>query len=529
MRDVMHRPLLAEAVVAGGASGLDHLVRSVFAGETLESLDALTGGELVLSTGMALTQEQELPAQYIGRLAEQHAAGLCLQLPPNWDEATGAMVEVANRAGLPLIVFRGAMPVVDIWEDVQRMIAGRYDQSVARLNTAFHAFHRLSRSSYTPLNVITMTSDLTSAIVVYVEEESGQVLIQPEGRFPDPASLSVALSELGGSEEPQYSALAFGGKVFGVLRQSVNVLGASVGCIYILIDEQSFDPEDPMILEHATNALSYMLMKEHVQNQDLFREGSEVLQDLILGKTLPTQERHLWQRLGALSGDRYFMIVGTALDQRANVVSTSPLPGVVREGLKRESLRAEVGVVGRNTVAVVCGALDEHMKRRMRQTVTDMEREMTHSGLKLRVGISADQTVGTAMLVAHRQAEAVLRSQELLGGEISRFYEEMGVYRILLDRPLEDLEHFVWEQLGPVLANDQNRNGDLIGTLRVYLNCLGHTNETARALFIHRQTLYYRLRKLRELLGSQLENPEQRLALEVALRALDIVESGNRS
>ena len=67
------------------------------------------------------------------------------------------------------------------------------------------------------------------------------------------------------------------------------------------------------------------------------------------------------------------------------------------------------------------------------------------------------------------------------------------------------------------LADD--RSGRLTETLRVWLDAQGHHPTVAATLFIHPQTVRYRLARLRERLGGALDDPDQRLALQLALRA----------
>lgn len=65
----------------------------------------------------------------------------------------------------------------------------------------------------------------------------------------------------------------------------------------------------------------------------------------------------------------------------------------------------------------------------------------------------------------------------------------------------------------------KKNNGQLLETLEVYLQTNGSKQETARRLYIVRQTLYHRIRKIESLLGEDFMNGEKRLALEFMLLA----------
>lgn len=71
--------------------------------------------------------------------------------------------------------------------------------------------------------------------------------------------------------------------------------------------------------------------------------------------------------------------------------------------------------------------------------------------------------------------------------------------------------------LAPLLRYDQEHHGDLIKTLDLYLQHGGNSTRTANALFIHRNSLRYRLARIQALTGLDHDDPDVRLALQVAL------------
>lgn len=99
-------------------------------------------------------------------------------------------------------------------------------------------------------------------------------------------------------------------------------------------------------------------------------------------------------------------------------------------------------------------------------------------------------------------------------------YDQLGIYR-LLDTPGSetDLTGYVEEWLGALQSNDARRGSDLVHTLAQYLDHGGNYDDTADSLAIHRSTLRYRLKSIRQITGFDLADPEIRLNLHVATRA----------
>lgn len=75
--------------------------------------------------------------------------------------------------------------------------------------------------------------------------------------------------------------------------------------------------------------------------------------------------------------------------------------------------------------------------------------------------------------------------------------------------------------VGPLISHDLERGSDLVKTLRVYLAAGANASEAADRLFLHRNSLLYRLERVRKLTGLDLKDPRSRLALQLGLLALE--------
>ena len=105
------------------------------------------------------------------------------------------------------------------------------------------------------------------------------------------------------------------------------------------------------------------------------------------------------------------------------------------------------------------------------------------------------------------------------GSRVHRF-DDLGVFRLFrTDEQLRLLESFVSETIGPLLAYDAEHATDLTTTLDAYLRRNSSMDDLARSLHIHRSTLLYRLKRIRELLGIDIDDPVKRVELALAASA----------
>jgi PucR family transcriptional regulator, purine catabolism regulatory protein len=99
----------------------------------------------------------------------------------------------------------------------------------------------------------------------------------------------------------------------------------------------------------------------------------------------------------------------------------------------------------------------------------------------------------------------------------------LGSFRLLsLVREPEELRRFVTETLGELAANGEPESAELLHTLQVLLDTNLNVAEAARRLFVHYNTLRYRIGKLERVLGPFPTDPDLRLDLALALKVLQM-------
>jgi sugar diacid utilization regulator len=159
---------------------------------------------------------------------------------------------------------------------------------------------------------------------------------------------------------------------------------------------------------------------------------------------------------------------------------------------------------------------DDH--RRWAQLHRSVMKSLRSTGGAIGVGgvCNAPSEVPRSYAEAKRALRVRLGSSSPSGVTV---FEDLGLYRLLTvgDDDVE-LKQFVREWLGPLLDYDSTGRSDLVTTLWQYLECGGNYDAAARALLIHRSTLRYRLRRIRELSGQDLNSVDTRLNMHVATR-----------
>ena len=87
------------------------------------------------------------------------------------------------------------------------------------------------------------------------------------------------------------------------------------------------------------------------------------------------------------------------------------------------------------------------------------------------------------------------------------------------------VDRFVTQMLGPLIEYDDRRKGELLKTLEMYFRADGSVKLAGEMLFAHPHTVTYRLKQIQRLTGWSLRDPEDKLRMQLAVRAHRLAEA----
>lgn len=97
-------------------------------------------------------------------------------------------------------------------------------------------------------------------------------------------------------------------------------------------------------------------------------------------------------------------------------------------------------------------------------------------------------------------------------------FRDMGIYQILLSiEDIDLLKRLEREYLGALVTFDNDNNSDYLDTLETYILCGGSVNETAAKLHTHRNTINYRIHKIKEIMPFDMDDPDSHFMIKMAL------------
>ncbi|SPF01506.1 PucR family transcriptional regulator [Streptomyces sp. MA5143a] len=508
--------------ILAGADRLERTVRWVHAGEVPNIASLLKGGELLLTTGYGLGTRPADQRAFVRTLAERGIAALVVELGTRFTRLPPALVETARSAGLPLVQLHREVAFVTVTEEIHtEIVNGHY----ALLQQAEEVHRRCTEALLGGGGVPQVLGILAdfSGNPVFLETADGH-LLYAAGAGPadtDPLQVWEGLRDRHQDEPPAGTTIVDvpgGGPGSGSVRARLVLLPVVA----------PLAPVHRMAAERAAGVLAVVLMQARQEEELAARGRGDFLTDLAEGRIeaedAPTQARVLGFRPGGgpllpmvmrladgLSPGGGWAVLARAVGEELTLVGVPVLLGVrpvegrvpLLVGLREEAERPAVA-------DKVAAALRAGVER------AGLRRPGGRPPVVV-VGVPGDWAAASAGL--RHAAETATAAQGLADRpwyDARRLDIDLLLWR-LRDHP--DLAAFVGRALGPLLDHDSRSRPPLLPTLQTYLAHAGRKAETARELHLNRQTLYNRLARIGELLGTDLDDPQTVLALSLALRA----------
>jgi PucR family transcriptional regulator, purine catabolism regulatory protein len=557
LREAMRLGGFAAAKLVAGAGGLDRKVEWVRVIETPETARRARPNELLLTTAYPIRDDPAAQVELVATIAEVGGAGLVVKLGMYVERLPDGMAEAADRLALPLFTLGQDVPWVDLMEPLLERIINAEHSRLKQSMAIHRRFTELVLDGKGLDEIAKTLSDLLGSAVV-IEDATFHLLayaggsdidkhrketIARHGTPPrvlfDPGIQRVlreVAAQRGPMKVPAFPRLGMDReRIIAPIYAANQVLG------YISVLDHPPDAEELafMAMENAATVVAMAVIKEREVAAAESSVRGEFLDDLAQGSfgdeaAAQRRARHLGYPMAG-----HHVLVVVDVDGFGNFARGKQLTEEMIQAMKREYLRRVSGVVKRNFPRALVGArsdsvlamlplgaeIEGHEARvralgqQIREAVSEWK-----PGFTVSVGFSAPTLAPAGISPAHREVRSVMETLTRFG-RIDQIVSanELGVTGLLASVADDRLLDFARRHLGPLAEHDRRRNGELVETLRAYLE-EGEQQAAARRLKVHPNTLRYRLDRIGEITNADLTDAETRLNLAIALRVQGLLD-----
>jgi purine catabolism regulator len=506
--------------IVAGTGGAGAQIRWVHATELPDPTPWLSGGELLLTTGIQL-QDEEDQRDFVRRLAEHGLAGVGFGIGIAHDQTPAALTDEADRLDFPVFEVPYEVPFIAITEKAfTRLVNEQYE--MLQRGIAHH--RRLERLVLEEKGLEEIVRALSGTIggAVIVTDPRGAPLASrifrrelPEGALE---RIAEQLGRRAGPSAPPPAAvvpeqpeLAGRGMALPVITGTRRTPEAWLVAVR---DEGGLGDFERLLLQQAVTVVALELMRQRAMRDTERRLAGDVLAEALNGELEPHE---LESRL------RPF---GIGHEAAALVFS-------VEEPETSETALAQIlqsdGVAGlvASRDGILCAIVDATAAEPLAVAESSRAALAEELGGDVRAAASRPADAAALRRSFHEARCALEASAMVVGnGDVPPVasYRDLGAYQLLLSlQDDEALRLYCDSVLGPLEDGEGEYGDELLRSLEAFIEQNGQWERAARQLYCHRHTLRYRIRRIEQLTGRDLGRAQDRIEFWLALRARELV------
>lgn len=529
-----------------GEKGIDNKIFGAGIIENPDYFDWFSAGDFILTTGYIFQDNEQLQRKLVKELADQNCSGLGVKVKKYWDEIPEAIVDEANKRKLALIEIPYTYSLSMVSKIINAEVNQREDSVLKKYRAIHDAFSKCSINGGNLWEIVKLTSDLVNNPIImldsrfnllsFYERKDNPIkladhlqLIEKERVFPreftDGIPTSTQKFTLSIKRNFKYNQQDVVCRVIPI-AYSQTIYG------YIIVWEVTHKLEhiDYIALENAAQsaAMERVKTKQMVEAEHKLKEG--FYDDLLQGKIASVNAA---KSLAEIHG------MNPLKNHICSVINTDDAP---KSNLKEMiNISLDVGmkfrrrvrsIIRENNIIIFIELEDNESRYEPSAEVRDFlytlnkEIRKTCKNIGYRIGVSnvcTDfLTIGKSCLLA----QDVLRiSAKLPASEGIFYFNDLISYHLIestMDK--ERLKGFFDATLGKLRDYDKENNSQLMDTLEAYFLANGNVSVAAKDTFVHRNTFIYRIDRIKEILQTDLKDPQQNFNCQLAFQISKIID-----
>lgn len=484
IQDLIDNPALRTRLVAG-AAGVDRTIHWAHSCEAENPWEWLGPGELVMTNGPNFPADAEGQVRFVRSLDSAGLAGLALAEDMGAPQLTAEAGAEADARGFPILRTAYEVP----WVLIARAVADTTTRTgqLTRIMRVYDSYRLASQEQVPDVELLRRLGDEVSARLVVLDVLSGRTVLATHH------DLSASLPE-------QVRELAAKGHLPGITRladaDSMHLVLPIASDREVLVATVMGETFDLVVLQHVSAVVSVLAEGNRANVTARLNSGMSLLSMLLEGRLDGEHAKERLGELGLLPGPWQVLALRSA----------APLEPVSALRCLSEEHPALVVPEGAELTVLVRAS---HCEATVESAVA-----LVGGG---RVGVSDVVRSITALGDAVREARWALEAAQVEGNQAAYYGQQRPLF---LPRTLTEARDVVARVLGELIAYDDEHGTALVGSLRVYFASNRSWQVASRELMVHKQTLVYRMRRVEELTGRQLDNLDDITELHLALRAL---------
>lgn len=534
IHDLLNDTGFADLELLGGSTGTGNVITAVTVVDTPDGALWLNGGELVITTGFMLGDDEESLLSFMKVLSQHRVSGLGIKRNRHITRIPDSALRLADMLALPVIAIPETYAFSDIINPVLTRIIDQQYAELSQSNIIHDKFLELAvndRPVYEILQVLSLIVGIPSAFVdtyfdeLYFSDPNGSLAQQLRGTRPDTVTDSFL-------ERYDHYAVANQSSVFGYVLFPKGSLEKSANSSYQVAVEQA-------------GITLILRMQVRISNKYIEeRYKSVFVEDLLLNNIKGELEIHNRAQLynwdfrdGGLVAvvdinnlkKHFSQKLDSSKNRMLEEMAEKVFDLAIRE--MRQVFRNVKYMRQSDLIAFLISVPAEERKGlegQLREVFARMQSQLAGmTSFTISVGVGSYYDNIRDIYKSYADARTTINlSYALQWFDCILFYEEMGLYRMLtpiLDS--KEAKEYCEKYLAPLETYDAENGQELLSTLNEIIQTGWNLKKAAENMYLHYNSMKYRYNRICAIMGLDLSKQANRLMISIAL----IVHMMNRS
>ena len=539
------------AKILAGKEGLNRVITKLNIMEVPDIINWVEEGEFLLTTAYLMKDniEQQL-TNLILQLNEKGLAGLGIKTKRYIDEIPKSCLKVANKLAFPLLEIPYGVSYSAILTEALTEIVNAHANTLYRVDNLQNHFINIMLEGGGLEEIASAVHNSIGANSMAITEfffQTDVILCQGDKRkyieniisMENIESLKERLKNKHKYEKNHVESIdILGGEE--VKRHTITIYSGDTiyGCIFIWEDKKPLLPMELSVIEASTSIIALDIYKRISMLETESKHKIEFFEDLFSGDE--NRYKKVVERADYFNFDinQGYTVIKVNLRnnneyENNNLSNTNEfrqnrikLLNTIQKISKVKKNNTLCAIKG-NSIIILFGFDPNEKEGKVKQDIKYFCEEILdytkceYFGDKIYIGIGRNYRNVEEVWRSYKEASRVVECQQRICSKKITYYDELGIYRILSFEGLEtELDQFYKEMLGPLVEYDRVKGTDLVLTLSKYFETQGNLKEMSEELFIHYNTVVYRLQRIKEIISMDLDNYEDRLNLQISLKIL---------
>lgn len=537
--DVLKMEEWKECRLVAGNKGVDREILYIDAMEVPDIIPWIKKNELMITTGYAMNRDEGVLLDIIKAMAKAGSSGIALKTK-FFGEITQKIKDLANELQVPVIEVPRDMAFINLANPLMKKVVNAQNQKLEFNKAMNEKFLEIQIEGGGFQEICAVLGEMLGCVILVADHRQMLLGCYPEGEGAErwlaknayeDTTIQKQLKEYVEKSKDEIVAASAG--EWEIRAMGIYVKNKCNGFLYAVGLKGKFDEMSEIALRQAGVYLALEFSKKGLVEQTEYYQDNNFFFDLISGN-IQTEEDAVKRARGLKWPSFSYMLVVGDIDEFEKVIrnKTEAEVNIFKDEIMqihKDVLRRhrQCFFVGNKSDSFHCLFTKDIEKSEILKCMKEIQRQIYKNyGAWITIGVSTEILSYHDFIMAYKKARTAITIGKKRGKREICFIEDLRLEEAFFEMAKMDIfREFVDETLLELKMHDEKYGTPFLETLKTLAEHHGARKETAETLFLHRNTLAYRIRRIEQLTGADLNDPDVLFQVNLAMKILAYMEA----